>query len=49
IDRFYLGYIISSLLKLATGGGFGIWYIIDIILIVIGGLPDHNGCNLVAP
>ncbi|KAF9119717.1 hypothetical protein BGW39_011971 [Mortierella sp. 14UC] len=49
IDRFYLGYIISSLLKLATAGGLGIWYIVDIILIVIGALPDHNGCSLIAP
>ncbi|KAF9359479.1 hypothetical protein BGX26_012214 [Mortierella sp. AD094] len=49
IDRFYLGYIISALLKLITAGGFGIWYIIDIVLIVIGGLPDHNGCSLIAP
>ncbi|KAG0056134.1 hypothetical protein BGZ83_006229 [Gryganskiella cystojenkinii] len=49
VDRFYLGYVISALLKLATAGGFGIWYIIDIILIVIGGLPDHNGCSLIAP
>ncbi|KAG0215532.1 hypothetical protein BGX28_009580 [Mortierella sp. GBA30] len=47
IDRFYLGYIISALLKLITAGGFGIWYIIDIVLIVIGGLPDHNGCALI--
>ncbi|KAI1316048.1 hypothetical protein EDD11_010512 [Mortierella claussenii] len=47
IDRFYLGYIISALLKLITAGGFGIWYIIDIVLIVIGGLPDHNGCTLI--
>ncbi|KAF9404757.1 hypothetical protein BGZ94_003968 [Podila epigama] len=49
VDRFYLGYVISALLKLFTAGGFGIWYIIDIVLIVIGGLPDHNGCSLVAP
>ncbi|KAG0004165.1 hypothetical protein BGZ80_002002 [Entomortierella chlamydospora] len=49
IDRFYLGYVISSLLKLATGGGFGIWYVIDILLIILGDLPDHNGCRLVAP
>ncbi|KAF9580693.1 hypothetical protein BGW38_002563 [Lunasporangiospora selenospora] len=49
IDRFYLGYIISALLKLITAGGLGIWYIIDIILIVIGALPDHNGCSLTAP
>ncbi|KAG0274400.1 hypothetical protein BGZ96_004349 [Linnemannia gamsii] len=49
IDRFYLGYIISALLKLATAGGLGIWYIIDIIIICIGALPDHNGCSLIAP
>ncbi|KAF9927798.1 hypothetical protein BGZ75_006461 [Mortierella antarctica] len=49
IDRFYLGYIITGLLKLATAGGFGIWYVVDIVLICIGGLPDHNGCRLVAP
>ncbi|KAF8924635.1 hypothetical protein CPC16_001134 [Podila verticillata] len=49
VDRFYLGYVISALLKLVTGGGLGIWYIIDIVLIAIGGLPDHNGCSLIAP
>ncbi|KAF9389224.1 hypothetical protein CPB97_011791 [Podila verticillata] len=47
IDRFYLGYIVSALIKLITAGGFGIWYIVDIVLIVIGGLPDHNGCQLI--
>ncbi|KAF9195333.1 hypothetical protein BGZ51_002848 [Haplosporangium sp. Z 767] len=49
IDRFYLGYIITGLLKFITVGGFGIWYVVDIILIAIGALPDHNGCRLVAP
>ncbi|GJJ78141.1 hypothetical protein EMPS_10500 [Entomortierella parvispora] len=49
VDRFYLGYVISALLKLATAGGFGIWYIVDILLIILGRLPDHNGCSLVAP
>ncbi|KAF9312667.1 hypothetical protein BG000_005344 [Podila horticola] len=49
VDRFYLGYVISALIKLITAGGFGIWYIIDIVLIIIGGLPDHNGCSLIAP
>ncbi|KAF9137427.1 hypothetical protein BG015_002725 [Linnemannia schmuckeri] len=49
VDRFYLGYIFTSLLKLATVGGFGIWYIVDIVLIILGTLPDHNGCRLVAP
>ncbi|KAG0274608.1 hypothetical protein BGZ95_009625 [Linnemannia exigua] len=49
VDRFYLGYIFTGLLKLATVGGFGIWYIIDIVLIILGALPDHNGCRLMAP
>ena len=33
IDRFYLGYIPLGIVKLITGGGCGIWWLIDIILI----------------
>lgn len=33
IDRFIMGQVGWGLLKLITGGGFGIWWIIDIILI----------------
>jgi hypothetical protein len=33
---------------LITFGGFGIWYIIDIILIVLGQLRDRDG-QLVKP
>ena len=33
IDRFYMGYIWQGILKLITGGGFGIWWLIDLILI----------------
>eukprot|EP00747_Dinoflagellata_sp_TGD_P162740 gnl/TRDRNA2_/TRDRNA2_180675_c0_seq1.p1 gnl/TRDRNA2_/TRDRNA2_180675_c0~~gnl/TRDRNA2_/TRDRNA2_180675_c0_seq1.p1 ORF type:complete len:263 (-),score=50.29 gnl/TRDRNA2_/TRDRNA2_180675_c0_seq1:80-868(-) len=36
IDQFYLGYIWYGLLKLVTLGGFGIWYIFDIIRIGSG-------------
>jgi len=35
VDRFYMGYIGTGILKLITFGGFGIWYIIDIILIAV--------------
>ena len=35
IDRFYMGYIGLGILKLITMGGFGIWWLIDLILIVI--------------
>ncbi|MBA7716628.1 hypothetical protein ES703_125702 [subsurface metagenome] len=33
IDRFYMGYIGTGILKLVTSGGFGIWWLIDLILI----------------
>ncbi len=43
IDRFYLGYKGLGLIKLVTAGVFGIWWIIDIILIVSDKLPDSEG------
>ena len=33
IDRFILGKVWTGILKLITFGGFGIWWLIDIILI----------------
>jgi len=43
IDRFYLGYTGLGILKLITVGGFGIWWIIDIIKIATGKMVDAKG------
>ncbi len=47
IDRFYLGYIGLGVLKLLTGGGCGIWWLIDIIMLVTGSLGPADGSELV--
>lgn len=46
IDRFYLGYTGLGILKLLTGGGFGIWWLVDIILIATGKLTAKDGSEL---
>ncbi len=38
IDRFYMGYIGTGILKLITLGGLGIWWLIDLIMIA----TKHN-------
>jgi TM2 domain-containing membrane protein YozV len=43
IDRFYLGYTGLGVLKLVTGGGCGIWSLVDTVLIAMNKLPDSNG------
>lgn len=43
IDRFYLDYIGTGILKLITCGGFGIWWLIDLIMIATGKLKPKDG------
>jgi TM2 domain-containing membrane protein YozV len=38
IDRFYAGDITMGIIKLFTGGGFGIWAFIDWVLIIVNAL-----------
>jgi TM2 domain-containing membrane protein YozV len=44
--RFYTGRIRSGVLMAVTLGGFGIWYLYDLILVAAGGFRDYDG-NLV--
>ncbi|EPR75868.1 hypothetical protein ADILRU_1828 [Leifsonia rubra CMS 76R] len=46
VDRFYLGKVGTGILKLITFGGFGIWYLIDLILVLTGAQKDKQGLPL---
>lgn len=43
VDRFYLGKTGTGILKLLTAGGFGIWWLIDLILTLAGVQRDKAG------
>lgn len=43
VDHFYTGKIGTGILKLITGGGCLIWYLIDIIMVATGSFKDSNG------
>ncbi len=47
IDRFYLGQVGLGVLKLITCGGFGIWWLIDLFL-VMGETKEDNAKRLMS-
>ncbi|WP_022881851.1 TM2 domain-containing protein [Gryllotalpicola ginsengisoli] len=46
VDRFYLGKVGTGILKLITCGGAGIWYLVDLILVLAGKQRDKRGAPL---
>ena len=46
IDRFYLGKVGTGLLKLVTFGGLGIWWLVDLALVLSGNMRDKLGLRL---
>lgn len=47
VHRFYLGYTTFGLIQLFTCGGFGIWSLIDFILLIVDQITDKQGNKLV--
>jgi TM2 domain-containing membrane protein YozV len=47
VDRFFLGKTGSAVAKLLTLGGFGVWWLVDIIILLTGNTRDKNGAPLV--
>ncbi len=46
VHRFYLGYTGIGVIQLFTLGGCGIWALIDLVMILTGGLKDADGREL---
>ncbi|RAL21785.1 hypothetical protein DL240_13110 [Lujinxingia litoralis] len=49
VHRFYAGKILSGLLMFFTGGGFVLWWAIDVMTILMGRFRDAQGYRLAPP
>lgn len=46
VHRFYVGKVGTGILMILTFGGFGIWTLVDFIMIVVGSFTDKQGLPL---
>jgi len=46
VHRFYVGKVGTGVLQLVTLGGCGIWAMIDLIIIAVGGFTDKEGLRV---
>ena len=42
VHRFYVGKVATGLLMLVTGGGLAIWWLFDLLVILLGGFTDKE-------
>lgn len=44
--RYYAGKIGTGILMLMTGGGLGIWWLVDFVMVITGAFKDKSGARL---
>ena len=45
VDRFVLGHVGAGVGKVITLGGFGVWWLVDIVLLLTGSLSPTDNSN----
>ncbi len=43
LHRFYAGKVGTGVLQLLTGGGLGIWWLVDLVMLATGNFRDKDG------